>query len=137
MQPALAKILYWGEHMDNPEISKYVTWVKKDGNYYHGHYFNSVKEAQISLIERAANQMGVDLEEHLQEQDFEQTVKKALEPYFSDDKIDSLMQNESFMQGVSKTYQSTQKSNQKNLIDQIEEKALEMNRTTSKADKEH
>ena len=131
------KNIVLGEHMDNPEISKYVTWVKMDGNYYHGHYFNSVKEAQISLIERAANQMGVDLEEHQQEQDFEQTVKKALEPYFSDDKIDSLIQNESFMQEVSKTYQYTQKSNQKNLIDQIEEKALAMNRTTSNADKEH
>ena len=126
-----------GEHMNDSKIAKYVTWLKINDNYYHGHYFSSLKDAQISMLNRAANEMGVDMEKYRQEQDFYKTLKTALESCFSDTKVESLLHNENFMQEVSNKYHSIQSSNKEFLINQIEDIVIAMNRESSKDDKEH
>ena len=40
---------------------RYVTWTQNDRGYDVGHYFGNLKEAQADMLERASNELNIDL----------------------------------------------------------------------------
>lgn len=96
-------VLATKEHYPISEY-RYVTWIQNDRGYDAGHYFDSLKEAQFDMIERASNIMHLDLHEKWYNEFVENDITSALSEFLSVDEVKELKNNDEFMANAKHQY---------------------------------
>lgn len=61
-----------------------------DRGYDVGHYFGNLKEAQADMLERASNELNIDLHEKWYNEFMENDILCALSEFLSDDEVEQL-----------------------------------------------
>ncbi|MCR0531829.1 hypothetical protein MKC55_21000 [[Clostridium] innocuum] len=87
------------------EEYRYVTWTQNNRGYDVGHYFSNLKEAQADMLERASNEMNIDLHEKWYNEFMENDIVCALSEFLSDTEVEELKNNKEFMAQAVRLYQ--------------------------------
>lgn len=100
---------------------RYVTWTQNDRGYDVGHYFGNLKEAQADMLERASNELNIDLHEKWYNEFMENDILCALSEFLSDDEVEQLKNDKEFMSQANHLYKKADIGVDQAIIDGIKE----------------
>ena len=103
------------------EAYRYVTWTQNDRGYDVGHYFGNLKEAQADMLERASNELNIDLHEKWYNEFMENDILCALSEFLSDDEVEQLKNDKEFMSQANHLYKKADIGVDQAIIDGIKE----------------
>lgn len=98
-----------------------MTWTQNDRGYDVGHYFGNLKEAQADMLERASNELNIDLHEKWYNEFMENDILCALSEFLSDDEVEQLKNDKEFMSQANHLYKKADIGVDQAIIDGIKE----------------